>query len=468
MERDIPDVEALTAQADRMVPVFDEARSLFSQGSAARALPAERIETLEKEVSAAAWREGLTVTRGGREVLYPMLGRIRTLTAEFERHLARHLPHVISAWNKVITGYQADAELREFLAVPEPLRAWVDAAPREDHRVDFCRFDLVGGNAGTARIVEFNANCPGGVLFTSAFRRLWTEHREVQELFGQWGVSADLLSERGWFTQLLFASTGATAGDPVALFHQPQGNTLEIQKMRALLTAEHCHVIITHPADDWVRTDIQSGYLKYGVQASLADISEWDVFLRRATSGDLALVNPLPGRWIGDNKLCLAALSDPRFHSLFSETELEAIGRLIPFSRKAGDGVDGRALLEDRRGWVLKGPYDTQGRSVYIGSETDEDPWSKVVTTALRDGWLVQAIVEPGHVLWNGEPAYEDLSVVLLGGRLGGYTSRLSKHLKVNVMQGGERQMVFGNRGIPWPSVTPNTSQAPRRQRGAD
>jgi hypothetical protein len=454
MRRDVPDVGTFATPVEGMVPVFDEARSLCSQGAVARALPAERIETLEKEVNAAAWREGLTVTRGGREVLYPMIGRIRTLTAEFERYLARHLPHIISAWNKVITGHRAHAELQEFLAVPEPLGAWVDAAPREDYRVDFCRFDLVGGNVATARIVEFNANCPGGVLFTSAFRRLWSEHRDVQELFGQWSVSQDLLSERGWFTQLLFASTCAITGDTVALFHQPQGNTLEIQKMRKLLAAERCHVIITHPgADDWLGAGIRSGYLKYGVQASLTDILGWDAFLARATSGDLALVNPLPGRWIGDNKLCLAALSDPRFHGLFSEPELEAIDRLIPFSRKASDGVGGRALLEGRRGWVLKGPYDTQGRSVHIGSETDEVLWSKVVTTALREGWLVQAAVEPGHVLWNGEPAYEDLSVVLLRGRLGGYTSRLSKHLKVNVVQGGERQMVFGNRGIPWPGA---------------
>jgi hypothetical protein len=453
MERATTDVDT-----DNTVPLFDEARSLCAQGHIVRGLPAERIAAVEQEVRASAWREELTVTREGRTVLYPMLASVRTLTSSFEHHLARHLPHIITAWNKILAGYYENPDLQRFLAVPAPLRPWVDAAPAENHRVDFCRFDMVGGSIGAARIVEFNANCPGGVLFTSAFRRIWAEHPEIKELFGQWAIAHDTLHEREWFAQLLFSSTGATGGDTVALFHQPGGNTLEIQKMRTILEAEGCRVVVTHPgADDWQHAVVRSAYLKYGVQATLADMSEWKPFLERAASGDLAIVNPLPGRWIGDNKLCLAVMSDPRFRDLFSRSEIEAIDRLIPFSRKADDGIGEHELLENRHAWILKGPYDTQGRSVHIGAETDETLWPKIVAAALRNGWLVQEAVEPCRVHWDGKPAYQDLSVVWLRGRLGGYTSRISENFKVNVAQGGGRQMVFGNTDISWPITSTRT-----------
>ena len=438
---------------DSTVPLFDEARSLNAQGGIVRGLPAERIKAVEQEVRASAWREELTVTRDGQEILYPMLASVRTLTSPFEQHLARHLPYIVTAWNKILAGYHENPDIQKFLAVPAPLRPWVDGAPAEIRRVDFCRFDLVGGSVGTARIVEFNANCPGGALFTSAFRRIWADYPEIKELFGQWGIAHDTLHERDWFAQLLFSSTGATGGDTVAIFHQPGGNTLEIQKMRTILEAEGCRVVVTHPgADDWQHAGARSAYLKYGVQATLADMSEWKPFLERATSGDLAIVNPLPGRWIGDNKLCLAVMSDPRFRALFSSSEAEAIDRLIPFSRKAGDGTGEQELLADRHAWIIKGPYDTQGRSVYVGAETDETAWRETVARALRNGWLVQEAVEPYRVHWDGKPAYQDLSVVWLRGRLGGYTSRISKNFKVNVTQGGGRQMVFGNTDVSWPA----------------
>jgi hypothetical protein len=450
------------ADAGNAVSLFDDMRSLYAQGHIVRGLPADRIEAVEREVHASAWREGLTVTREGREVLYPMLASVRTLTSAFEQHLARHLPNIVTAWNKILTAYRGNQEIRRFLAVPASLRGWVDATPPETRRVDFCRFDMVGGSIGTARIVEFNANCPGGVLFTGAFRRIWASFPEIKELFGRWGIAHDTLHEREWFAKLLFSSTGAAGGDTVALFHQAGGNTLEIRKMRTILEAEGCRVIVTHPgADDWQYADARSAYLKYGVQAALADMSGWKPFLERAVSGDLAIVNPLAGRWIGDNKLCLAVMSDLRFRGLFSPAETEAIDRLIPFSRKAGDGIGGHELLEDRRAWIIKGPYDTQGRSVYVGAETDEALWPETVAAALRNGWLVQEAVEPCRVHWDGKPAYQDLSVVWLRGSFGGYTSRISENFKVNVAQGGGRQMVFGNTGISWTAASTCTAVTP-------
>lgn len=432
-------------------PIFDDERVISYDGISSLGLTKADLLDIEASVEQKAWNEDLTVVRQSNRELYPMLASVRALNMEFERHIAYHIPLVVSAWKTVLRAFPTNAQLQQFLGVPDALRPWVDAARSEDYRVDFCRFDLVGNEVGNARIVEFNANCPGGVLFTGAFRRLWAEAPGVMEVFADWQIAEDALTSRNWFAQTFYAATGAHPGDRIALFHQPAGNVLEIAKMRRELESDNCDVIVTHPgSSDWNVPGLRAAYLKYGVQASLADIDGWDDFLSRTTSGEVPIINPLPGRWIGDNKLCLAVLSDPRFAGLFSDAEAEAITRLIPFSRKAGDGIAGSALIEDQHAWVVKGPYDTQGRSVYVGSELGRVEWANVVGVAVEKGWLVQAAIEPSRVSWAGKNCYQDLSVVLLQGQFGGYTSRISENFKVNVAQGGGRQMVFGNRDVVW------------------
>jgi hypothetical protein len=264
-----------------------------------------------------------------------------------------------------------------------------------------------------------------------------------------------VLSRRHWFPEFLIAATGHQAADadlagPVAIFRKPGGNVLELTRMVGLLGETGWPAFITDPAArDW-RYEVGAGYLKYGVQAVLADIGRWGPFLDRIAEGKLAIANPLPGRWIGDNKLCLAAMSDPRFGQLFGADERAAIARLIPYSRKVGDGVEPADLAREPARWVVKGPYDTRGNSVYIGSEHDRGAWELIVRRAAGEGWLAQEMLRPAVREWQGRQVHQDLSVVLLNGRWAGYTSRLSANLRLNVAQGGDRQLVFGHQDAGW------------------
>jgi hypothetical protein len=440
--------------------LFDSVRRLTPDDSSP--LPDELFAKLSQEVAEAAVRDGLVVPENGLEngryKPYPMLPSIVQLTAAAEEHLAEQLPHIVSAWQTLLTAHRTDIRVRDFLAVPSVLREWVDAADIEDYRVDFCRFDLVGGDVATARIVEFNANCPGGVIFTSAYSAWWRKVPQVAEILQEWGVRPSPLDDRLWFPRFFADATGrdrngsgAEGRGPVAIFHKPGGNVLELDKMADLFAEVGRHSVLVNPAvDDWLDQEVWTGYLKYGIQAVLADIGGWAPFLERISSGKMRIVNPLPGRWIGDNKLCLAALSDPRFGDLFTLRQREAIEFLIPFSRKAGDGIDPSQLLSERAEWVLKGPYDTRGNSVFVGSEQDPRQWQAVVRRAVDQGWLAQEAVPPGRRTWHGVPGYQDLSIVLLGGNWAGYTSRISENLRVNVAQGGGRQVVFGHLATEW------------------
>jgi hypothetical protein len=437
-----------------MTPLFDPYRMLTADLCAAdvSGLPPSAMAELAAAVRTRADADGLVRTEHGRSTPYPMLPSLVQLTPEAERHVARHVPRVVSAWRKVLLAHRTEARVREFLAVPGPLLEWVDAAPDEDYRVDFCRFDLVGGDVESARVVEFNANCPGGVIFTSAYAGLWREVPEVADVLEEWGVAPTRLDDRHWFPEFLLGHTGVECGDgPLGIFRKSGGNVLELAKMIELLAEVGHRAYLVDPAgEDWLTRDPRGGYLKYGVQPVLSDIGGWAAFLDRVSSHKLRIANPLAGRWIGDNKLCLALLSDPRFATMFTPEELDSIDRLIPHSRKVGDGVDTAELLADRAGWVVKGPYDTRGNSVYVGSEQDDERWRAVVDRADRDGWLAQRAVPPYRRTWHGVDCFQDLSIVLLDGAWAGYTSRISENLRVNVAQGGGRQVVLGHRDTDW------------------
>ncbi|MFF7258235.1 hypothetical protein [Streptomyces microflavus] len=437
-----------------MTSLFSSERVLDPAGYGQWGLSQGQFQDILDFVTRAARTQGLEVTLGDRAEPYPLLPSLVQLDAGAEQDLARTVPHVYQALLRIVRAHRHDAQLRAFLDVPRALRRWTDASPARDDRVDFCRFDFVGGGAD-AKVVEFNANCPGGTLFTGAYDRLWQEQPAIASVLSAWDVRPSTISRPFWFPDFVLAhahrARGTTPQGPVAVFHKPGGNTLELAKLVELLAQRGRRAFLTCPAaPDW--HDAQTGYLKYSVQAALGDIDRWERFLGRLVDGRMTVVNPLPGRWIGDNKLCLAAMSDTRFARLFTDDENNAIQRLIPYSRKVGDGVEPRELRRARADWVLKGPYDTRGDSVHIGSEQTPDRWNRLVGEAAEKGWLAQQMIPPGTRNWQEQTLYQDLSIVLLDGAWAGYTSRLSQNLKVNVAKGGGRQVILGHASVRWPA----------------
>lgn len=439
-----------------MSTFFDSGRLLDATHCATHGIPPGRFAELSRRVDRAAFADGLTVIRNDATVPYPMLPSLVQLDAELERGLAWAVPRVHRALRKIVSAHRVDSALRSYLDVPGALLPWVDDSPESEYRIDFCRFDFVGGGS-SPKIVEFNANCPGGTIFTGAYGRLWREEPAVSALLAAWQVGDAQFDRRHWFPEFLLSTLGRRVEDrggagPVALFRKPGGNVLELDKMAALLDELGWRALVADPAAVKWPDEARLGYLKYGVQAVLGDIGGWAVFLDRIAEGKLRIVNPLPGRWIGDNKLCLAVMSDPRFARLFDEEERAAIRMLVPYSRRVGDGVEPNELQGARDQWVLKGPYDTRGNSVYVGAEQDAATWRRLVDQAAREHWLAQLVVQPDTRVWDGERLYQDLSVVLLRGRFAGYTSRLSRNFRVNVAQGGGRQVVFGHQSAGWPA----------------
>ncbi len=121
------------------------------------------------------------------------------------------------------------------------------------------------------------------------------------------------------------------------------------------------------------------------------------------SAGNLIVLNgPVTG--LISNKLNLALLSEYKESGLFSEEEIEAIERYIPWTRKVTPGktsYDGTQvdliefMMENKNRMVIKSGDGLGGKEVVIGRNTDMEQWKQDVSYAIEaKNWLVQEFYE--------------------------------------------------------------------------
>ena len=190
------------------------------------------------------------------------------------------------------------------------------------------------------------------------------------------------------------------------------------------------------------------GYLKLGIRELARMRPDLDAFMKVLRERRLFVQNGVRGRLIGDNKLCLAVLSDPRFEYLFAPGDLETLRGHIPWSRNVAliSPKELAEVLAERERFVLKRALDTRGHGVVMGGEVSGAPeWELRVETAAREDWLVQEVCRAAEIpdeLGHGSCRH-DVSVGVVNGHPAGAFMRSSTELRVNVARSGRLHPVF-------------------------
>ncbi|OPC77361.1 hypothetical protein B4N89_43370 [Embleya scabrispora] len=216
----------------------------------------------------------------------------------------------------------------------------------------------------------------------------------------------------------------------------------ETDMMRAQFAARGRTLTAVDADDDAALSGFALAFLKY-IPDDAAEVERWDTLCARLTAGDLVAPNPPAERWVAENKLCLAVLSDPRFRHLFTPEQHRALDALVPWSRKLGDGVSPAEAIAGRVELVLKAPYGYRGQAVHLGADTDADTWAGLLRDPARRGWLVQERVVPGRVDTHEGRYLRDLKVPILRGRVIGYASRMGRNHILNGARGNGMAAVF-------------------------
>jgi hypothetical protein len=248
-------------------------------------------------------------------------------------------------------------------------------------------------------------------------------------------------------------------GRRIGLFHPRSSTRFELDQVRRQLAGCGREVVQIQPCDIDTAQDVRLGYLKY-IPLIPAEVQRWDRFCARLIDGTLIAPNPLGQRWVAENKLCLAVLSDPRFRHLFHGPGAACLDSLVPYSRKLGDGIEATEVISRRAHLVLKAPYSFHGRDVHIGAEYDASSWSALVRAPAHRGWLVQQHVQPASVETRDGTYRHDLVVPVLDGQVIGYSARMNTGPLLNGAQGGGAYAIFSPHPLdPAPDDSPASTR---------
>lgn len=396
------------------------------------------------QVQALARTDGLLPPH---DVAWPLTSAVTGIVPDAERRLLELLTAVMSAVETVAARWRLDAELRDFLDLPSGIAERAMREPSADRAVDYCRFDLAGDHLDRIRILEVGGDFPGGLPTSGLLNRYWRQTEHVGTLLARYPAAG--IEQPGWQAAALLdlaARRGRNLdpGDPVGLLVASELHRLpELDLLRSQIT-QHSATPVCLPAEDRRVEDVGLAMLMYPNTPFVQSPQRYARVLDRIAAGDLVTFNGVLGRFIGANKLTLAVLSDPRFRSLFTESQLAGIDALVPWSRKVGDGVAAGEARARQHEAVLKTPFDAISAGVRLGGEHSADEWAGLVDTAGREGWLLQEYVSEQALETDAGRFHRTLGVAFLAGRPVGHTARLSTSLRATLCPGGGIQAVFG------------------------
>ncbi|MFE7558428.1 hypothetical protein [Kitasatospora sp. NPDC057500] len=374
----------------------------------------------------------------------PVLPAVGVLHPLAEPLLRQRVLTAVNCLERIVRAYPGSPALQGFLDVPPVLHRWIVRRPHpESLTVDFCRLDLFGDRLGTTRVLEFNASSPGSVIAAGAIARIWRRTPEIGATLDRWQVPAGRIEAENWFAAWLVKhgrARGLTEQQTrhADLFFPSAGRSLDQYLIAEQVRRSGRKTTMRLPPDYAPGDGARLGYLKH-IPADPRPVHGWDRFCAAVTDGELVIPNVLAQRWVAENKLCLAVLSDPRFEDLFPPEHRSGLRTIVPWSRKLGDGVTVEQAVAERARLVLKAPYGYFGNTVHLGREHGPKEWAELVGSPRHRGWLVQERVAPATV----GALTRDLCVAVLDHRVLGYFSRVSPKSVVNLAQGGALQTVL-------------------------
>jgi hypothetical protein len=389
-----------------------------------------------------------------------LLGPPVSIGRDHGAQLRRFTAAYHAAIEQIVRLSRHDVDVQRVLALPEALSADLggDADPLlHGDRVHLCRLDLFLDGDGGFQVLETNANCPGLLVYSGDACRIWRDFLSDEEI----RLPAPLPNEdpewiARWFLDVAEEATGVRP-TRVPLLRAGGGNRLELPDQAERLESVGVEAFEVDPKEISLASDgtptvfgksFGHAYLKLGIQAFLERRSEFDALVEAIKGGRLFVQNGLRGRWVGDNKLCLAVLSDPAFEHLFEPHIRDRLADHIPWSRNIG--LCERGLVEqvksDKDAFVLKSPLDTRGKGVVMGREVAGDEWVAAVEFAVENRWLVQEQLESTWLEADfNDPATfrHDLAIGAINGEVSFAFVRSSPELRVNVARSGRMHPVF-------------------------
>lgn len=427
-----------------------------------------RIADIFGEFSSLCEKEKLTF--GGRS-MYLFLRPNFITTAQY-----RTIRSVCGTLRNAITKFKNAALTNpDFMAqagLIDRERALVDIDPGYDRLSITARWDSFMTETAW-KFVELNAECPAGIAYSDVAAKAFDTLPFVQDFKKKYRVLnfkiRQALLDGLLDTYAKWRGNKRTKKPQIAIVDWRDVPTYtEFQLFEEFFASKGFKTVIADPRDLTYENgrlrcgafDIDLVYKRILTNDCVEKPDETKALVSAYRDKNVCMINPFRAKLV-HKKSIFAVLTHEKNRSLFNRMELEIIQRHIPWTRVLNrettmfqntkiDLAEYVASHKDR--FVIKPNDEYGGKGVYLGKETDDQQWNKVIQEALSgEPYVVQEIIDLPRqsfpVVKDGRLAYADMVVDMdpyaFGPNVEGLLTRLSASSLANVTAGGGTTPTF-------------------------
>ena len=372
-----------------------------------------------------------------------------------------------SALEKFIDLFMEDEEVRDIMKFSALENELFRIEPGYQKPLVVSRLDAFL-NEYSVKFLEFNCDSPAGMAYADVledgFRELFKEY----PLFERWKITytrrQDLLLESLLlcYDQDRSRRRSLPEKPVIAIVDWEDVSTFsEFQLLADHFTGKGYRTVIGSPQQFSIKNgramvrdeEVHLVYRRVITRELLQKYDQVTEFIQCLKDGLVCCCNSFRSYIVG-NKKVLALILDPRFQGIFNGKELKMIKDTVPWTRILEDNEvifrDKRVylrefILENKDLLVLKPANMYGGKNVYIGLETTQETWERVMNQQIEDeSWVVQEYVDIPTDMYpeiddgiSFKRKYVNINPFALLGKFSGAITRVSDSAVINVSAGG-------------------------------
>jgi glutathionylspermidine synthase len=372
-----------------------------------------------------------------------------------------------NALNKFIRLYMYDENVRRIMKFSDKENYLFYIDPGYSTPLVISRLDAFLDNY-SIKFLEFNCDSPAGLAYSDVledgFKELFNEYHFLSEWKIDYIKRQDILLKTllACYNEFRAHKSSFPARPVIAIVDWEDVSTLsEFHLLEKYFEEKGYDTLVCSPKKFTIKNnrtyaDGREVHLVYKRVITRELLDKWEEaaeFVKSIKEGLVCCCNSFRSYIVGSKKV-LALITDPQFQHIFNEDELDVIQKTVPWTKILADirvtykNVTLKLkdfIVENKDLLVLKPSNSYGGKDVYLGIETAQELWEKIMKDHLHDeSWVVQEYVDIPQEIFP--EIKEDIHLKLkkvninpfaLLGKYSGTITRVSDSAVINVSAGG-------------------------------
>ncbi len=402
-----------------------------------------------------------------RGVVMPTLLKPNFLSPKQLNILKRIVKIVSNVLNKFIHFYLENKDVQKIMNFSAEENKLFSIDPGYDSPLVISRLDAFMQDYDI-RFLEFNCDSPAGTAYSDVLEEGFYNYLDKFECLTHWKIKyfnrQDQLLKALLSCYREFSFQKQKKRNPtIAIVDWDDVSTLsEFELLKVYFESKGYPTIISSPQKLKIVNGVLTAdgeavdiiYRRVITKELITRMDEACDFIQAVKDGLVCMANPFRSFIVG-NKKVLAIMTDPRFQSIYTREEQEVIKQCIPWTKVLKDSKETfqgfhvnlrNFIYDNKENLVLKPASSYGGKDVYLGRDTSESTWRRIVDDNIKnENWVVQQYVPIPEDIFpeiRSDEIHLKLKKVNLNpfgiyGEYGGSISRISDNSVINVSAGG-------------------------------